>query len=87
MKPVFRLLLASCLLPSLSACTSSPPAVVAVSLQCPPLAADIVAESKRPPVIKGETAVEVAARLVNQTSQKNRALKRAIAAHEECRAG
>jgi hypothetical protein len=45
----------------------------------------VVAESKRPPVIKGDSAVEIAARLVTQTHQKNRALKRAITAHEECR--
>lgn len=61
--------------------------MVPVSLQCPPLAADIVAESKRPPVIKGDVAMEVSARLVTQNIEKNKALKRAITAHEECREG
>jgi hypothetical protein len=56
-----------------------------VALRCPPLAADIVAESKRPPVIQGDTAVEIAARLVTQNRTTKRALKRAIIAHEECR--
>jgi hypothetical protein len=54
---------------------------------CPPLALDIVAESKRAPILKGETAAEIAARLVIQNRTKNRALKRAIVAHEECRKG
>jgi hypothetical protein len=56
-----------------------------VALRCPPNAADLMAESKRPPIIRGETAAEIAARLITQNRQKNRALKRALAAHEECR--
>jgi hypothetical protein len=85
MRPAIPLLV-SCLSLSVSACSSSQPAApIDVALRCPPISDDLVAESKRPPVIRGDTAVEIAARLVNQTRQKNRALKRAIAAHEECR--
>jgi hypothetical protein len=69
----------------LSACTSSPPAIVDAALRCPPVPSDIVAESRRKPIVKGETGTEIAANLVVQNHTKNAALKRAIAAHEECR--
>jgi hypothetical protein len=54
-------------------------------LRCPALPSDLSAEARRKPVIRGATAVEVAGRLVTQVHEKNSALKRAIAAHEECR--
>lgn len=48
--------------------------------------ADIVAESKRKPVVKGETAMEVAGRLILQVHQKNASLNRAVKNYEACRA-
>lgn len=48
--------------------------------------ADIVAETKRRPVIKGEMGIEVAGSLVAQMHRKNAALTRAVAFHEACRA-
>jgi len=47
--------------------------------------ADIAAESKRKPVVQGETGVEVAARLIGQGHQKNAALRRSTALYEDCR--
>ena len=47
--------------------------------------ADIVAESRRKPVVTGETGVEIGGSLINQIHRKNRALRRAVATHEECR--
>lgn len=85
MKPKFQLLLAVLALTTLSACSGSPPPVVSVADRCPPVPADIAAESKRKPQIKGETGVEIAGRLVNQVHAKNAALGRLIASHEECR--
>jgi hypothetical protein len=85
MKPRYQLLLAGSVLLSLSACSASPPPVVSVADRCPPMAADVIAESKRKPQIKGETAVEVAGRLVNQQHVTRNALKRSIALYDECR--
>jgi len=49
------------------------------------MAADIVAESRRKPVVRGETGVEIGGNLINQVHVKNAALRRAVVAHEECR--
>lgn len=59
--------------------------MVDVALRCPALPADLSVEAQRKPVIRGDTAVEVSARLVTQVHDKNSALRRAILAHEECR--
>jgi hypothetical protein len=48
---------------------------------------DIVAESKRKPIVKGDTVIEVAGNLINQGHAKNRALRRAVTSYEECRKG
>jgi hypothetical protein len=47
---------------------------------------DITAEAKRGPAIKGDTGVEIGARLISQVRKKNAALDRAIKNHEACRA-
>jgi hypothetical protein len=71
---------------SLSACASYPPAEpVETALRCPELPGDIIAESRRKPVIQGTTALEVSGNLVLQAKRKNRALRRSIAAYDECR--
>jgi hypothetical protein len=49
------------------------------------LAPDIAAESRRKPVVKGDTATEVAGNLIVQGHAKNAALRRAVASYEECR--
>ena len=59
--------------------------MTAVELRCPPLASDIVAESQRQPRIDGATAFEIAGRLKLQVKEKNAALRRSVAAYEECR--
>jgi len=59
--------------------------VVETKLSCPALPSDLAVESRRKPIIRGDTAVEVAGRLVTQIHAKNAALRRAIAAHEDCR--
>jgi hypothetical protein len=79
------LALASLILLSLTACSSSPPAIVDAALSCPPVPTDIVAESKRKPRVEGDTAAAIAANLIVTAHRKNAALKRAILAHEECR--
>lgn len=59
---------------------------VPVSLKCAPLPGDLAAEAKKGPQIKGDTAVEVAGRLVTQVHRKNQALDRAVKNYEACRA-
>lgn len=71
---------------SLGACTNSPQEITKTAIRCPPVPADIVAESKRAPRIAGKTAVEVAGRLVKQVVVKNRSLRRIVKTYEECRA-
>lgn len=70
---------------SASGCSTSPPVTVDTALRCPELPADLAIEARRKPVVKGDTAVEVAGRLVTQVHEKNRALTRAIASYKECR--
>lgn len=73
----------------LSNCSSSPqsqPAKIKTALRCPSAPAELVAESKRAPHIKGETAFELAANLLTDVQRKNNALKRALAAYKACRA-
>lgn len=64
---------------------SAPPPSIRVAVKCPPLAQDIVAESRAKPQILGDTGVEVSARLLSQMGRKNAALKRAVAAYRACR--
>jgi hypothetical protein len=85
MKAALRLALASLVLSSLSACSGSPAASVDVSFRCPPVASDIVAESQRKPVVKGDTAAEAAANLIIDGHRKNAALRRVIGSYDECR--
>lgn len=59
---------------------------VPVSLKCAPLPGEIAAEAKRGPLVKGDTGVEVAGRLVNQVHRKNATLDRAIKNFDACRA-
>jgi len=47
--------------------------------------ADIVDESRRKPVVKGKTGVEIAGRLINQNHRTRRALRRSISLYRECR--
>ena len=47
---------------------------------------EVVGEAKKKPVIRGETGVEVAGRLINQVHHKNATLDRAVKFYEACRA-
>ncbi len=72
---------------SLQNCASSDgaPVALATKYKCPPVAGDIVAESRRQADVEGDTAFEVAGKLKLQVKEKNRALRRSIASYEACR--
>ena len=72
---------------SVNACSGSQPVKTKVALRCPEMPRDIVAESRRNPVIKGDSAMEIAANLVEEGKRKNRALRRSIKLYKACRRG
>lgn len=58
---------------------------ISTDKKCPALSSDLISESRRQPVIKGNTGLEVAGRLVQQVHRKNAALGRSIALYDACR--
>lgn len=79
-------MLAVSVLNNCSGSSELPTSSVSTSLKCAPIPSDLTAEAKRKPVIAGETAVAVSAKLVSQVHRKNAALKRALAMYSACRA-